>query len=97
MEIKAWGKRWSPNQHYAVDHDCQCGWSMFKGDPDPFERVKFFASRIVGFDPSVPRSRTQPNAVGGLIIQCPDCFELFWWHITLDLLLNYRNFRKDWH
>lgn len=83
MQYKSWGVSHDPSITHSNDLDCpNCHWSH----PGSNIRVSNLIPYIVGFDIQVGRNQKFP---GGFIIECPECFEKFWFHAaaaSIDLL-----------
>lgn len=73
-----WGVSWSQAFYYSADYVCQCGWN-FMGVG--LHKVQ----HIVGFSRSCPISGSKPSA-GVVIVECPHCFEKFWFHAGISWL-----------
>lgn len=78
MSVNQWGERYNTSQPYALDHDCpNCEW-----------RPKFpdvYSKFATGFDPNCPPSKRE-NWCGAMVIECPECFTKYWFHVNEDLL-----------
>lgn len=86
--LKSWGVAWTPAIRYAPDWDCRCGF------PTPFkleDRMQY----LVGFSTGGPPSRNK-EAVGVQIFRCPQCFELFYFHITATAVRVYAEIAPQW-
>jgi hypothetical protein len=74
---EAWGEPYNPSIPRGPDYDCQaCGWDFMSFDV----RSEQQKEAIVGFSPNMPVYSNKPFAVGIFIVECPRCFEKFWFH-----------------
>lgn len=82
-----WGKRWQPNQKYALDYCCpECNWRP--------ELEHTFGEYTLGIDSEGPKSK-QPNMIAVQVIECPKDGTLFWVHISEEKLKNYKELYPD--
>ena len=76
-ELKSWGITWTPEIPYSGDWCCRnCGWYL------PFGK-KFF-DYFTGFlyEPQLKAFGTK--IAGKIIIECPRCHKVFWFHIGVE-------------
>jgi hypothetical protein len=91
-EYKAWGIAYNPAFQRAPDYQCQnCGWEFVS----PYIRREITFAAMVGFSPDMPTHPNKPKCVGILILECPDCFEKFWFHTTKEWLELLEDFKKN--
>lgn len=92
-QIRSWGVIWSEAIPRAGDWRCQnseCRWD-FNAEDDS-------AQYVVGFttDGAYPSSLGGEMRVGRIIIECPDCFEKFYFHVTADTVDSIRDNCAVW-
>lgn len=80
--MDAWGEQWHEDIRHAKDFSCRgCGWRWMRA---PIEEQY---TCVAGWNPRPP----SPSRVGNrgmVIIECPICFEKFWFHLDLVCLEN---------
>lgn len=79
--FKTWGDVWSPSMFHARDYHCVCGWrsdALGGGIADlPAQEL---STVLRGF--SKGGSHNRLGFLGMIVLECPRCFEKFWFHIT---------------
>lgn len=80
--MQSWGIRWNQDIYHSLDYDCQCG------HVKPLKTSSY--SAVVGFDTSVP------GRGPAIIIRCPTCSQLLWFHITLEAANSLRDICDVW-
>lgn len=79
MELKSWGVPYTPAIRHSIDFCClECDWSY------SFHRHNRY-NQIIGFSKNVPPTITQIRMAGGIIIECPKCFSIFWIHLQEEM------------
>ena len=87
---RSWGLSWNESFCRTIDWECrQCGWSYFSHNR--VERAKY----VVGFSTNQPFPSGQIGIVGILIVECPNCFSKFWFHIPEDNLIKQIDLTPD--
>lgn len=107
-ELKSWGDGrggLDDSVVRSVDLDCpNCNWSpmaCYKTTGEPWHR------HIVGFTTDCPPSQTLAlkmfgfgydvkERLGAVIIECPQCFSKFWFHLTEDGLEYCKKWCPQW-
>ncbi len=82
--LRSWGVVYQNGMPYSAEYEClECGWGWirpegFKGIADLKERYQ----SLVGFSTAVIGNSVKSHVVGIFIIECPKCFQKFWFHCT---------------
>jgi hypothetical protein len=81
--LRSWGVSYQGDYVHSPGYDCpHCHWK----DQWANLRIKTLVPYIVGFDATLTKGAKLP---GAFIIECPKCFEKFWFHAaapSVDLL-----------
>lgn len=73
--MDAWGEQWHPGISRSKDWICDnCNWSWMRANSDTQDQC------IVGWNPDPPMPSNTRGA-GMVIVECPKCFEKFWFHL----------------
>ncbi|MBI2454355.1 MAG: hypothetical protein HYV54_02185 [Parcubacteria group bacterium] len=93
MEFISWGVKYSSDIPHSADLRClECRWSL--------ARVESSERFIVGFSTDGSLMKIPffgvGKIVGGIIIECPECFSKFWFHVSEDLADIFRMTLPQW-
>ncbi|MDP3800504.1 MAG: hypothetical protein Q8Q90_03745 [bacterium] len=81
MLLKAWGVPYNPAFERTPDQKCpECDWSFIVSKTIEESRKK--KESVIGFSMELPFPSVQDSVVGIIILECPQCFTIFWLHIT---------------
>ena len=85
QEFKAWGQLYRPGIKRGDGSVCpECGWDMHESTAQLPSRLK----AIIGFSLEQPATTraflSDVKRIGIIIIECPECFEKFWYHCTAE-------------
>ncbi len=83
-----WGTFYTPDIRYAGGWQClDCNYDF--GYPNSVKVV-------IGFSTDSPKFTGNDKMVGIVIVECPKCFEKFWFHITEDLYECLQELAPNW-
>lgn len=75
--FQSWGEPWNQSIRHSTDWNCdKCNWSFL--DQHPLPQIQY----VVGFSTNIPIPSHQHDVVGILIVECPNCFSKFFFHLT---------------
>lgn len=84
---RSWGQVFNPSFRHSGGDACpSCLWELSGWAQDGTQLPKGYWTYVVGFTLDAPPSVWPDIVVGALIIECPQCFEKFWFHCTKEML-----------
>ena len=97
MLLKSWGKAYNPLTTKRVkDFRCpDCQWDLLdcKTRREVCEKTN---QSIVGFSSSSPAPSINNLSVGIVILECPKCSSLFWFHVTQEYVKSTAEICEKW-
>ena len=94
--IKPWGQVYHSGIKYSDDWNCPSGdWGWLQSFDLLFPNDRY--KNVIGFSPNQPfLTHHIEGSVGIAILECPKCFEKFWFHISTDKIENYIKHCPGW-
>lgn len=87
----SWGKTHDGNP-YSAGWDCrECGWAFMQGARANYEQIVGLEILQEPADDAMYRlmnamSGVNDPKIGIIVIECPKCFEKFWFHVSKDYI-----------
>ena len=80
QKFKAWGESYHSGIKRADGSVCpECGWDMYEST----DKLRLRLGAVIGFSLEQPAlTRGFEERIGIIIMECPECFQKFWYHCT---------------